>query len=126
MMSTVVLRALDPECIKLFITQLAKALGEGVLPEMVLITSRPAEESVASWASAFPLNRPQDPALLKARRKALVDRLDELGIPVHEVSFHGLIEDAPGSVRSIANFIGRGLDVAAMAAVPDVSLRHLP
>lgn len=114
----------ERSCVKLFTRHIIDLAALGLYPQKVILTSRPLEESLASWDRVWPersTQRAQD-ALVGMVERA-TDLLREANIPILTVPFHDLIDRPAVQANRIAKFVG-GLDAAAMAAIPSAEHRH--
>lgn len=112
-------------CVKMFPRHLRDLSDVGVYPAKVLVVSRPYEECAASWDAAFPgRSRDHDREGVNTAADVALALLAEADVPVLGVDFHVLVDDPHGESQRIAVFVGGGLDVKAMAAVPDPAHRH--
>lgn len=108
--------------VKIFYGSLLRELDSGFIPEKVLMTSRSLMDVLNSLASAF--GHSLDPNQMESNRLAVRQRLEERNIPILDVAFNDVVNNPAEQVNRISEFVGGSLDVAAMAAVPDINQRH--
>lgn len=114
------LSALTVGCVKVFARLVPAVLAAGVRADRAVVMRRPRTESAESWAAHFaPSEYAPGPERLAFAKAALL----AASVPVIEVAFHDAIDFPNVTAARLAAFIG-GLDVEAMAAVPDPTLRH--
>lgn len=101
-------------------------LEAGLEPTHVLFPTRPIAESQQSWADAFESSGPNFSMDWQIATQNLAIARETVGhhnIPSLDVPYHDVLADAPGWAQRLDAFLD-GLDVAAMAPVPDPSLCH--
>jgi hypothetical protein len=112
-------------CVKLFLRPLRTLLTAGVRPTAVIATDRPTAAVHASQAAALP-NARLLPADLEQSRARAFRATTSAGVPLHLVSFTGLLDEPIAETCRLAAFLAPlvplKLDRDAMAATPDPSL----
>lgn len=116
----------DDGAVKLHGRHLGLCLAAGLRPTHVLLTRRAPEQSAASWAAAFPppAHKVVTAAELADEWARARDRLAAARIPNLIIDADDLIAAPVTVAYAIAEFLGRDLDTAAMAAVIDPAFRH--
>lgn len=112
-------------CVKLFARQVMDLHAAGIHPDFAVFTKRPDAESVRSWERAFPLRTMHGDEAMRAEMTYWARTyLAVAGVPILDVGFHDLIDRPVEVADGINRFLGGGLDVDAMAAIPDPEHRH--
>lgn len=109
--------------LKVFAKNVPILLHAGIRPERAVVLRRPIGEITASWDTHFPPLR-RAPGEMIANLDAAGDALAADGVPTLTIGFHDLIDHPREVCKEIAGFLGRDMDIDAMAAVPDLALRH--
>lgn len=112
-------------CVKVWPVVVPELLAAGIRPAAVVSPDRPAGEVDSSWRRWFapiPADQADRARNLTEARNVLADA----GIPVLAAAFHDLVDKPYASASRIAEFLAPWvtLDVDAMAAIPDPTLRH--
>lgn len=112
------------QCVKLFSQQMRALMDVGLYPSQVIVASRDWDEYAASWDAAFP-DRARNPDRfgMEMEAEGVIGLLAAAEVPILEVDFHALVDDPAATASAIGEFIG-GLDLSAMAAIPDPTHRH--
>lgn len=101
--------------------------GAAIIPAHVLRTKRPIEATLASWDECFP-DREHVAGMTRADVGVVIERavmvLHQAHVQILDIDGDRLIDNPREVCEEIVAFLGRDLDVAAMSAVPDPSLRH--